>query len=232
MKKIQSKLYGTLLTLLLSTNLLGDCSYELFNISSSKGTKIIDFIEQLSDECEFTIIITDPYAEEFLNNTEKYVSQQLDQHESFRFMIINNLKKVQGEMQKLFETEKNYETALNSYSNFQIKTAVAIYKILISPKYWLKLRTLKSVYQEKIESSQQRFIGYTALKGIFEEGKNFWENCQIHYGNDLSRKTKLDLDGCFKLSKDISFTYSLLANSAEKSLSFNKKTYNLFYPKG
>ncbi len=67
MQKIKSSIKGLLFALLLSTNLLGDCSYELFSISSTKGTKIIDFIEQLSDECEFTIIVTDPNAEKFLN---------------------------------------------------------------------------------------------------------------------------------------------------------------------
>ena len=69
MKKLKSVLFGTLLSILLSSNLLGDCSFELFSISSTKGTKIIDFVEQLSDECEFTIIITDPNAEEFLNSS-------------------------------------------------------------------------------------------------------------------------------------------------------------------
>lgn len=43
-----------------------DCSYELFSISSTRDTKIIDFIEQLSDQCEFSIVITDPNAQKFL----------------------------------------------------------------------------------------------------------------------------------------------------------------------
>jgi general secretion pathway protein D len=59
-------MYGTLLTLLLSSVSYADCTYELFSISSTKNTKIIDFIEQLSDECEFSIIVTDPKAEKFL----------------------------------------------------------------------------------------------------------------------------------------------------------------------
>jgi len=63
MKKI---VYGSLLTLLLSTSSYADCSYELFSISSTKDTRIIDFVEQLSDECEFSIIVTDPHAQKFL----------------------------------------------------------------------------------------------------------------------------------------------------------------------
>jgi general secretion pathway protein D len=66
MKYITKILYGSLLSLLLSSSAYADCSYELFSISSTKNTKIIDFIEQLSDECEFSIIVTDPHAEKFL----------------------------------------------------------------------------------------------------------------------------------------------------------------------
>jgi general secretion pathway protein D len=67
MKSIKIPFYSTLLTLLLASNVFADCSYELFNISSTKDTKIIDFIDQLSDECEFSVIVTDPNAETFLN---------------------------------------------------------------------------------------------------------------------------------------------------------------------
>nr|WP_321266005.1 pilus (MSHA type) biogenesis protein MshL [uncultured Sulfurimonas sp.] len=66
MKSIKKIVYGSLITLLLSSSVYADCSYELFSISSTKDTKIIDFIEQLSDECEFSIIVTDPHAEKFL----------------------------------------------------------------------------------------------------------------------------------------------------------------------
>ena len=69
MKTLKSSIFGTLLALLLSSTLIADCSYELFSISSKKGTKIMDFVEQLSDECEFTIIVNDPNADKFLNTT-------------------------------------------------------------------------------------------------------------------------------------------------------------------
>jgi len=59
--------YGALLTLILSFQANADCSYELFSVSSAKDTKIIDFIDQLSDQCEFSVIITDPHAQKFLN---------------------------------------------------------------------------------------------------------------------------------------------------------------------
>ena len=66
MKLIKTSIYTALLTVALSTSSFADCSYELFSISSAKNTKIIDFVEQLSDECGFSIVVTDPYAEKFL----------------------------------------------------------------------------------------------------------------------------------------------------------------------
>ena len=66
MKLLQKSLYKTVLALIVSTSVYADCSYELFNISSSKDTKIIDFVEQLSDQCEYSIIVTDSNAQSFL----------------------------------------------------------------------------------------------------------------------------------------------------------------------
>ena len=66
MKHIEEIFHGLLITLLLASSSYADCSYELFSISSTKDTKIIDFVQQLSDECEFSVIVTDPYAEKFL----------------------------------------------------------------------------------------------------------------------------------------------------------------------
>ena len=69
MKNFKKSIYSTVLAaMLLSTSSYADCSYELFTISSTKDTKIIDFIEQLSDECGFSIIVTDPNAEKYLSS--------------------------------------------------------------------------------------------------------------------------------------------------------------------
>lgn len=69
MKLIKNTVSLALLTLLLSNSAYAaDCTYELFSISSTKETKIIDFIEQLSDECDFSIIVTDPNAQKLLNS--------------------------------------------------------------------------------------------------------------------------------------------------------------------
>ncbi len=67
MRYINKSVCATVLTLMLSTNSFADCSYELFSISSTKNTRIIDFINQLSDECDYSIIVTDPEAEKHLH---------------------------------------------------------------------------------------------------------------------------------------------------------------------
>ena len=69
MKTLTSTIYGAFLTVLISTSLTADCSYELFSISSAKNTKIMDFVEQLSDECEYTVIANDTKTQKFLNTT-------------------------------------------------------------------------------------------------------------------------------------------------------------------
>lgn len=51
---------------LLVSSVQADCTYQLFTITSIKGTPIGEFVDQLSDECSFTVIVTDPEAEKLL----------------------------------------------------------------------------------------------------------------------------------------------------------------------
>jgi general secretion pathway protein D len=46
-----------------------DCTYELFNISSVKGTTVGEFVDQLSDECGMSVIVADEQAEEVLKKS-------------------------------------------------------------------------------------------------------------------------------------------------------------------
>jgi len=71
MKTILTPLKKTILssvaaTMLMTSSLSADCTYQLFSISSVKGTQISEFVDQLSDECSFTVIVTDPEAEKLL----------------------------------------------------------------------------------------------------------------------------------------------------------------------
>lgn len=54
---------------LLSPALYADCTYELFNISSIKGTTVGEFVDQLSEECGMSVIVTDAEAENILKKS-------------------------------------------------------------------------------------------------------------------------------------------------------------------
>ncbi len=62
----KKSILSTALATLLSTSLVADCTYELFTISSVSGTTVSEFIEQLTSECDYSVVITDPEAEKFL----------------------------------------------------------------------------------------------------------------------------------------------------------------------
>lgn len=55
----------------LTSSLHADCTYELFNIASVKGTTIGEFVDQISEECGLSIIVADP-------ETEKILSKQMN----------------------------------------------------------------------------------------------------------------------------------------------------------
>ena len=59
-------LYLLLLPLLFLSSVQADCTYKLFNLSSSRGTSIYEFVDQISDECGYTIIVTDKQAQKIL----------------------------------------------------------------------------------------------------------------------------------------------------------------------
>lgn len=115
MKYLKPSIYSTMLALLLSTSSFADCSYELFSISSAKDTKIIDFVDQLSDECGFSIIITDPIAEKYLTTTlnktnlkNLTIDEVLDiilLENNLSYTLNNNLLKVSYLTTKVFEID-------------------------------------------------------------------------------------------------------------------------------
>jgi len=115
MKFTNKIIYPALLTMLLVTNSFADCSYELFTISSTKNTKIIDFIEQLSDECSFSIIVTDPNAEKFLNtrlNKTNLNNLTIDEvldivliSNNLSYNLENNILKISYLKTKIFEID-------------------------------------------------------------------------------------------------------------------------------
>jgi len=57
------------LTLIFSTLYAKECKNEIFNVNSDKGTTISEFIDQLSDECSFSVIVTDTQAKNILSSS-------------------------------------------------------------------------------------------------------------------------------------------------------------------
>jgi len=91
MKLIKRTIFSIFIVFLLANSACADCSYELFSISSTKNTKIIDFIEELSDVCGFSIIVTDPNAQKFLNsNLNKTNLNNLTIDEVFQLILKEN----------------------------------------------------------------------------------------------------------------------------------------------
>jgi len=115
MKYIKKSVCATVLTMMLSTSSFADCSYELFSISSTKNTKIIDFVNQLSDECGYSIIITDPKAEKYLNtklNKTNLKNLTIDEvlniilgENNLTFTLKNNLLKISYLTTKIFNID-------------------------------------------------------------------------------------------------------------------------------
>src|SRR3990172_65646 len=89
---------------LLSPTLQADCSYELFNISSVKGTSVGEFVGQISDECGMSVIVTDEQAEgvlkksmnkTFLKNlTINEVLDLIIKENNLQYTLQNNVLKI------------------------------------------------------------------------------------------------------------------------------------------
>ena len=76
---------------LLTSNAYADCSYQLFSISSAKGISIEEFVDQLSNECDYSIIITDPVATKIIQkNLQKTTLKNLTIDEVLDIILIEN----------------------------------------------------------------------------------------------------------------------------------------------
>ncbi|MDD3770126.1 pilus (MSHA type) biogenesis protein MshL [Sulfuricurvum sp. IAE1] len=97
-------LSGLAAALLSSTALQADCTYELFNISSVKGTTVGEFVDQLSEECGMSVIVADPEAEKVLakamnktflkNLTINEVLDLIIKENDLQYTLQNNVLKI------------------------------------------------------------------------------------------------------------------------------------------
>ena len=88
----------------LAAPLSADCTYELFNISSVKGTSVGEFIDQISDECGMSVIVADSEAENILkkqmnktylkNLTINEVLDLIVKENNLQYSLQNNILKI------------------------------------------------------------------------------------------------------------------------------------------
>ncbi len=98
------KIAAIVCTLGLSTSLMADCTYQLFNLSSAKGTRISEFIDQISDECGYTVLVADKEAQKILkkrlnktNLKDLIISEVLDiilKENNLAYSLNNNILKI------------------------------------------------------------------------------------------------------------------------------------------
>ncbi len=88
LKKLSLSLFASFL---LTSNAYADCSYQLFSISSAKGISIEEFVDQLSNECDYSIVITDPVATKIIQkNLQKTTLKNLTIDEVLNIILIEN----------------------------------------------------------------------------------------------------------------------------------------------
>ena len=189
MKLINKTVYAVLLTSIFFSNTLADCSYELFNISSTKNTKIIDFVEQLSDECGFSIIISDPNAQEFLNtNLNKTNLNDLTIHEvlniilkenNLSYTLENNILKISYLETKMFSVDY-----ILSQRKSQSNTDIT----LSSEGVGKANPTSTSSSSTKQETSQSKnAAGKSGMKVDSSDEVQFWHQLDLQLQKILNR---------------------------------------------
>lgn len=100
---------------LLASPLQADCTYELFNISSIKGTTVGEFVDQLSDECGMSVIVGDAEAENILkkpmnktflkNLTVNEVLDLIIKENDLQYTLQNNVLKISYLQTKTYQID-------------------------------------------------------------------------------------------------------------------------------
>jgi len=192
MKFIRASLCAALLSATLSTNSFADCTYELFTISSSKDTRIADFVDQLSDECDFSVIVADHNAEKILrkhlnkinlkNMTIDEVLNIILRENNLSYTLENNLLKISYLTTKIF----NIDYILSQRKSIG-NTDVTLSSSASSTNGM-------STTNNSGSSVGQHGTGSTADTGIKIESTDevkFWEQLDKEFQNVLNRPNDL-----------------------------------------
>ncbi|MEJ2501376.1 MAG: secretin and TonB N-terminal domain-containing protein, partial [Campylobacterales bacterium] len=91
-KKIHKSITSVAAAMLLASSVqAADCTYELFSISGDKGMTISQYIDQLSSECELTLVIGDDEAEKKMSKRLHRTNlKNLTLSEVFDILLVEN----------------------------------------------------------------------------------------------------------------------------------------------
>ncbi|ABB44661.1 type II and III secretion system protein [Sulfurimonas denitrificans DSM 1251] len=194
MKPVKTAIYSTLLTLLISSSVYAaDCSYELFSINSKKNTKIIDFVEQLSDECNFSIIVTDPNTQNFLNtnlNKTNLNNLTIDEvlnivlkENNLTYTLQNNLLRISYLQTKMFDIDYILsERESSSKTDITLSSDGAT----IYSKKGSRSSTIQKSETEEINTSGSS-AGKSGMNVNSSDKVLFWHELDIEFQHVLNR---------------------------------------------
>lgn len=91
-RKFQKSVTSLAAAMLIATSVqAADCTYELFSISGAKGMSIAEYVDQLSSECELTLIISDKEAERKMSKALQRTNlKNLTLNEVFDILLVDN----------------------------------------------------------------------------------------------------------------------------------------------
>ena len=91
MKKLNKKLISLAASIVLATTMQADCTYELFSISSAKGTTIGEYVDQLTTACEYSLVVADSETEKLMDKKlNKTHIKNLTIDEVFEILLTEN----------------------------------------------------------------------------------------------------------------------------------------------
>ena len=164
-QKINKSLTSVAAAMLLASSLqAADCTYELFSISGAKGMTISKYIDQLSDECELTLIISDTEA-------EKKMSKQL-QRTNLKNLTLNEVLDI-----LLVDNNLNYSLENNILKISFIETQTYNIDYIISAR--------KSIGSTDIllSSSQATDSSSTNTRNRTTSSKSTGQGADLGYGS-------------------------------------------------
>ena len=91
MKNLNKKLVSLAASIVLATSMQADCTYELFSISSAKGTTIGEYVDQLTSACEYSLVVADKETEKLMDKKlNKTHIKNLTIDEVFEILLTEN----------------------------------------------------------------------------------------------------------------------------------------------